>query len=159
MPLTEPLDARVAWLLGQTRLRIDPRPFVVVRVPSAYEASLRGVLADIYAPFFVQVFPHEQSIVLPADEWARLRARFPGAQEEAGYRFLTLDAARDWDVTGYLAAVTAALAGARIPAGPLSSFHHDHLIVRDVHMTDAVRVLENLISDSRVAAGCAPDGA
>ncbi|MGH2403440.1 MAG: ACT domain-containing protein, partial [bacterium] len=57
----------------------------------------------------------------------------------------------DWQVTGYLAAVTAALGQARIPVGVLSSFHHDHLIVQDQHLAPAVVVLERLIDAARAA--------
>lgn len=142
-------DTRIAAPLAQTRLRVDPRAFVIVGVPSAHEASLRGALAGIYAPFFVQIFPHEQTLVLPEDEWIRLRAKFPGAREEPGHRLVTLDVVLDWETTGYLAAVTSVLAGAGIPVGVLSSFQHDHLLVRDVYLTRAETALERLIDAAR----------
>ncbi|MGQ0548144.1 MAG: ACT domain-containing protein [Armatimonadota bacterium] len=147
--MTATPDAPLAALLAATRLRVDPRAFVIVGVPSAHEASLRGALAGIYAPFFVQIFPHEQTLVLPEDEWKRLRAKLPGAREEPGHRLVTLDVVLDWETTGYLAAVTAALAGAGIPVGVLSSFHHDHLLVPDVYLKRAETALERLIDAAR----------
>ena len=147
--MTARLDVRIATLLAQTRVRVDPRAFVIVGLPPAHEASLRGALAGIYAPFFVQIFPHEHTLVLPEDEWIRLRAKFPGAREEPGHRLITLDVVLDWEVTGYLAAVTAALAEAGIPVGVLSSFHHDHLLVRDVHLTHAESALKQLLDAAR----------
>ncbi|HET8679468.1 MAG TPA: ACT domain-containing protein [bacterium] len=150
-------EVRAAALLAQTRVRVDPRAFVIVGVPSAHQASLRGVLATVYAPFFIQIFPHEQTLVLPEDEWTRLRVKFPGAREEPGYRLITLEVVLNWAVTGYLAAVTAALAEAGIPVGVLSSFHHDHLLVRDVHLTRTEATLEQLIDAARDASPAVPD--
>lgn len=142
--MTGPRDERIDTLLAATRVRIDPRLFVIVAVPVPHAATLRGMLAQIYAPFFIQMFPDEQTIVVPEDEWRRLHATIPGAREETGYRLVTLDAVLDWDVTGYLAAVTAALAGAGVPVGVLSSFHHDHLLVQDAHLDRAVAALQVL---------------
>lgn len=142
-------EGHTAALLAQTRLRVDPRTFVIVGIPSIHEASLRGALAGIYAPFFVQMFPHEQTLVLPEDEWRPLRAKFSGAREEPRYHLITLDVVLEWEVTGYLAAVTGALAQAGIPVGVLSSFHHDHLLVRDVHLAGAEAALERLIEAAR----------
>lgn len=149
-------EGRIAALLAQTRVRVDPRAFVIVGIPSAHEASLRGALAGIYAPFFVQIFPDEHTLVLPEDEWVRLRAKFSGAQEAFGHRLITLDVVLDWEVTGYLAAVTGALVEAGIPIGVLSSFHHDHLLVRDAHLTRAEAVLQELFDAARAAVAPRP---
>ncbi len=146
-----PLDARIARLLARTTLRVDPRSFNIVAVPVPLENSVRNVLADVLAPFFVQFLPHEQTIVLAEDEWGRVREKFPGAREEPGYRLITLEAYLDWQVVGYLSVVTAALASARIPVGVLSSFHHDHLLVRGDRLDNAVAALQHLIDAARAA--------
>jgi hypothetical protein len=142
--MTGSRDEGIDALLAATRVRIDPRLFVILDVPATHAATLRGMLAQMYAPFFIQMFPDEQTIVVPEDEWGRLRATIPGAREETGYRLVTLDVVLDWDVTGYLAAVTAALAAAGVPVGVLSSFHHDHLLVQRAHLERAVAALQAL---------------
>ncbi len=148
-------DRAVAALLAQTRLRIDPRTFVIAAVPARYESTVRKTLTEIHAPFFVQITPGEQSIVLAADEWEKAQRGLPGAKEEPGYRMITLDVHLDWQVTGYLAAVTRALADAGVPVGVLSSFHHDHLLVRAEVLDKAEAALQHLID----AAGAAGDSA
>jgi hypothetical protein len=150
------LDPRIAGLLAQTVLRIDPRTFTIAGVPPSYERSVRAALVDVHAPFFVQVMAREVSVVLAEDEWARVRARFPGAREERGYRLLTLDVKLAWDVTGFLSAVTTALADEQIPAGVLSSFHRDHLLVRADLLERAAAALQRLIDAARAATQPSP---
>lgn len=151
-PARQPaLDPRIAGLLAQTVPRIDPRTFTIAGVPPAYEPSVRLALVDVHAPFFVQVMTREVSVVLAEDEWKRVREKFPGAREERGYRLITLDVKLDWDVTGYLSAVTAALAEAQVPVGVLSSFHHDHLLVRADLLERATTALQRLIETARAA--------
>ena len=149
--MTPPLDPKIAGLVAQTTLRVDPRLFTIVGVPGSLGISVRKALADVHAPFFVQFFPHEQTIVLAEDEWIRVKGKFPGAGEEPGYRLITLEANLDWQVVGYLSVVTAALARARIAVGVLSSFHHDHLLVRADRLEDAVAALQHLIDAARAA--------
>ncbi len=146
-----PIDPQITGLVAQTVLRVDPRSFNIVAVPASLEISVRKTLVDVHAPFFVQFFPHEQTIVLAQDEWIRVREKFPGAREEPGYRLITLEANLDWQVVGYLSVVTAALANASIPVGVLSSFHHDHLLVRGDRLDNAVAVLQHLIDAARAA--------
>ncbi len=146
-----PLDPKVAGLLAQTVLRVDPRAFIIVGVSASLEISVRRALADVHAPFFVQFFPHEQTIILAEDEWVRVKGRFPGAREEPGYRLITLEANLDWQVVGYLSVVTAALARAGIAVGVLSSFHHDHLLVHGDRLENALATLQHLIDAARAA--------
>ena len=149
-------DRAIAPLLAATVLRVDPRAFTIAGVPHVYESSVRVALADVHAPFFVQVTSTELSLILADDEWARVRTRFRGAKEERGYRLITLDVKLDWDVTGYLAAVTKTLAEHQVPVGVLSSFHHDHLLVRNDLLERAMDALRELVDEARAATGRAP---
>jgi hypothetical protein len=151
-----PVDPAIAPLLAKTVVRVDPRAFTIASVPPAYEPSVRLALADVHAPFFVQVMAKEVSLILAEDEWERVRPRFKGTKEERGHRLITLDVHLDWDVTGYLAAITKSLADEEIPVGVLSSFHHDHLLVRAELMEKAVAALRRLIDAARAAVGESP---
>jgi hypothetical protein len=150
---TPSIDPAIAPLLAATVLRVDPRAFTIASVPPIYEPSVRVALADVHAPFFVQVMAKEVSLILADDEWASVRPRFKGVKEEPGYRLITLDVKLDWDVTGYLAAVTKALADDQIPVGVLSSFHHDHLLVRSDLLERAAASLQRLLDAARAATG------
>ncbi len=143
----------LAHLLAQTRVRVDPRTFVIVSVPVRFESTLRQAIAEVHAPLFVQIGADELTAVLATDEWTRVRRVFPGATEEAGYRMITLEVRLDWQVIGYLAAVTRALADAGVPVGVLSSFHYDHLLVRDDLLGKAEAALQHLINAAGAASG------
>jgi hypothetical protein len=124
---------------------------VIASVPVRFDSALRKALAQVHAPFFVQIGSEELTAVLATDEWTRVHRAFPGATEEAGYRLITLEVRLDWQVIGYLAAVTRALADAGVPVGVLSSFHYDHLLVRGDLLGKAEAALQHLID----AAGAA----
>jgi hypothetical protein len=131
---------------------VDPRTFVIASVPVRFEAALRRALAGMHAPFFVRVGSSDLTLVAAQDEWRDVRGAFPGATEEAGYRLVTLDIPLEWQVVGYLAAVTRALADGGVPAGGLSSFHHDHLLIRGDVLPEAEAALRHLIDTAGAAA-------
>ena len=145
--------ADLTQLLAQTRVRVDPRTFVIASVPVRFEPALRVAVAQIHAPFFVQIGSDELTVALATDEWTRVRRVFPGATEEPGYRLITLEVRLDWNVIGYLAAVTRALADAGVPVGVLSSFYYDHLLVRDDLLEKAEAALQHLIDAAGAASG------
>jgi hypothetical protein len=139
----------VARLLARLKLRVDPRRFLVVRVPSSLSISMRKALADVHAPFFVQFFAGGQTVVLAEDEWMRVGARFPGARESRGYCLITLEVELEPDTESYLSAVTGALADEGIPAEVLSSFRHDHLLIPHDRLEQAVAALLRLAAAVR----------
>lgn len=151
--MSSPSPANLAHLLAQTRVQADPRTFVIVSVPVRFESTLRKALADLHAPFFVQIGSDELTVVVATDEWTRVHRAFPDAKEEAGYRLITLEVRLDWQVTGYLAAVTRALADAGVPVGVLSSFYYDHLLVRGELLEKAEAALQHLIATAGAASG------
>ena len=126
---------------------------MIASVPVRLESTVRKTLGDLHAPFFVQIGADELTVVLATDEWTRVRSAFRDAEVEAGYRLITLEVRLDWDVTGYLAAVTRALADAGVPVGVLSSFHYDHLLVRDDLLGKAEAALHHLIDAAGAASG------
>ena len=151
--MSSPSPADLSHLLAQTRVRVDPRTFVIVSVPVRFDSALRKALAQVHAPFFVQIGSEELTAVLATDEWTTARSAFRDTEAEAGYRLITLEVRLDWQVTGYLAAVTRALADAGVPVGVLSSFQYDHLLVRDDLLGKAEAALQHLIDAAGAASG------
>jgi hypothetical protein len=60
------------------------------------------------------------------------------------WALITLTVNSDLSAVGFLAAITAELAKARISVNAVSAFHHDHLFVPLDRADDALRVLERL---------------
>ncbi len=56
-------------------------------------------------------------------------------------RMITLNAYSALDAVGFLAAITARLAGAGISANAVSAYHHDHLFVPVARAEEAILLL------------------
>jgi hypothetical protein len=84
------------------------------------------------------------TLVLPRDEAvrAKLRYAFPS-------RLITLTVHSALDAVGFLAAITARLAGAGISVNAVSAFHHDHLFVPVDRAGEAMAVLQDMSAASR----------
>lgn len=60
---------------------------------------------------------------------------------ESGWRALMVEGPLDFALTGVLASLTGALAGAGIPVFAVSTFDTDYLLVKSARLTDAARAL------------------
>ncbi len=131
-------------LLRETRIEVAPATYVLLglshqdwtRLLENPELSPR---AD--APFMIFRDQREVTLLLPEDDWLRIRHAARDARVERGFRILTFDMELPWTVVGYLAQVTEILAKAQIPVGALSSFSRDHLLIKQEHIGNALRVL------------------
>jgi len=63
---------------------------------------------------------------------------------DGGWRRLTFDMVLPFDLVGFFAYLTAALAAAGIPIFALSSYSTDHFFVKDHDLEKAVKTLEGL---------------
>ena len=78
----------------------------------------------------------------------REEAEAAGLSHAFGSRLITLTVHSALDAVGFLAAITARLAGAGISANAVSAFHHDHLFVRVDRADDAMAVLREISSNA-----------
>jgi hypothetical protein len=134
----------VSELLRQTRVEVAPATYVIVGLSHQSWAQLLenpelSPRAD--APFMVFRDPHEVTLVIEADDWARIRHAARDAKVEKDYRLLTLDITLPWNTVGYLARVTELLAQVGISIGALTAFSRDHLLIKQDDLAKALRVL------------------
>lgn len=143
--MDHPIPSKSVWdLLRETRIEVAPATYVLLglshqdwtRLLENPELSPR---AD--APFMIFRDSSEVTLLVPEDEWLRIRYAARDARVERGFRMLTLDLELPWHVVGYLAQVTQILAQAQISVGALSSFSRDHLLVKQEDLGNALRVL------------------
>ena len=85
--------------------------------------------------------PFEVTLLLEEDDWRAMRHAARDARVEAGFRLVTLDVELGWNVVGFLAHVTAILAGDGIAVGALSAFSRDHLLIKQDDLGRALRAL------------------
>ncbi len=128
----------------------DPAPYVLATIPRSLEASVRGAIAGLHLPFFVEWAQDGIVLVARAVEWQQVAARFPGAVTEEGYRLVSLGAAagggghdpeRPAAAAADLAALVGLLQQRGITVRPLRSFYRDHLLVPAAHLAGCLEVL------------------
>ncbi|MEM9382360.1 MAG: ACT domain-containing protein [Planctomycetota bacterium] len=143
--LDEALDA-MRWV------EVDGR-FAIVGVdgPPAAED-----LEDLAPPSQVVTEEDETTLLVREDRLPGLLERRPGARVERDLVWFTFQAPMGWEVVGFLARVTAALADEGVPLGAVCGFHRDHLFVPARHRDRARRVLARLFPEEAAGRGPLP---
>lgn len=74
-----------------------------------------------------------------------LLARHPGAQVQRDLAWIRFELPMDWELVGFLAKVTGALAAQGVPLGAVCGYSRDHLFVARPHLARARLVLSRLL--------------
>lgn len=152
------MDPKVARLLARTRVVVQPEPLVWVSLPPSERAPLQRRADRFHSPFCLAFAPQEVSLVCREVEWEQAGRGLRARRVERGFRMITLDVELDLDVVGYLRVVTDRLAQAGVSVSVVSTFHRDHLLVREPDLDRARAVLEDLVRECAGAAGEAQEG-
>ncbi|MFT5731869.1 MAG: hypothetical protein ACJA2W_003078 [Planctomycetota bacterium] len=86
----------------------------------------------------------ETTLLVRASDVDAVRLRHPDLRSEAPLLWIRFEAAMGWEVVGFLAHVTSALAAAGIPIGAVCSFSRDHLFVNAAYRSAMAVVLDDL---------------
>jgi hypothetical protein len=65
-------------------------------------------------------------------------------KQEKGWSILTFEGQLPFELTGFLAIITQALAEEKIPVYVVSSFSTDHILVKKEYLIDTVKKLESM---------------
>jgi hypothetical protein len=128
-----PIDGSfsVDEILAATQLTVHPDNFVLVGLsPHEKLPTLAALPNDFYQ---IIVEPDVLTLLLKGRDWAGLAPAYPTAQTEGPLRLFTFSVAMDWDVVGFLAAVTSLLAANGIPLGAVCGYYRDHLFIAETH--------------------------
>jgi uncharacterized protein len=144
-------EARLRKLLARTPLRVRREPHALAAWPPSLAPLLAAQLSTIAARaggslVLWCVDEREVTALLPQSALAALPAP---TSCERDWTAITLDVVLAWDVTGVLAAVSGALAGAGIPIGAVTAFSRDHLLVPRARLDDALAALSGLCGEVR----------
>jgi hypothetical protein len=137
-------DKTVEDLLRETRVAVAPATYVLVGLTHRDWARLLEDPELSPRPetcFMILRDTKEVTILMEEGDWLRMRHVVRDAKVEANFRLVTLDVDLPWHVVGYFARVAEILAQAGIPLGALSSFSHDHLLLKQHDLGKALRVL------------------
>jgi uncharacterized protein len=137
-------------LLRQARVRVAPSLFYLVGLSHAEWGRLLEspeLSPRPEAVFMLLRDEHEVTLLLEARDWQVMRHAARDARAEGGFRLVTLDIVLDWTVVGFLAHVTTLLAQAGISCGALSAFSRDHLLIKQDHLGQALRILGEHVAE------------
>ncbi len=132
--------------LATATFESDGVNYRLLRLPPNAITAAAGVVAEIGEPFCALVVDsRELSLILPAAAVENFRVRLPEVDiADEICRLITINVVMEPELTGLVAAVSAALADAGIPLLPFAAFSRDHLLVMAEHAEQALAVLHGL---------------
>ena len=139
-----------AELLRQAKVEVAPETYVLVGMRHGDWARLLENPELSPRPesnFMLLRDPFEVTLLVEESDWRAMRHAARDAKFETDFRLVTLDVELGWDVVGFLAHVTKILAEAGVPVGALSAFSRDHLLIKQVDLGKALRVLGEHVAE------------
>ena len=143
-------SASIKKLLARTRLQVMPEDYYVVHLP----VDAKPIPGEWYRPATTRfaVFirePAEITLVVPRRKWLRMQNMFEKFKATGPMKVVAFDVKLSMVAFGYMAAIGAVLTEAEIRAVPISSFHHDHVLVKKADLPRAVKVLRQFLADCK----------
>ncbi len=135
-----------AQALAAASFESDGQDYKLLRLPAGAITAACAVIAQIGEPFCAMVVDRREiSLVLPSDAAQDFEARLPAvavAAETCG--LITINVEMEPEMTGLVARISEALAGAGVPVLPFASFSRDHFLVPAERVGDALAALRDL---------------
>jgi hypothetical protein len=140
----------VTKLLAKTKLVVMPEDYFLVRLP----VDAKPIPGEWYRPATTRfaVFirePNEITLVVPRRKWLRMQNIFEKYEVSGPMKVITFDIKLSLSVFGYIAAVSRALAEAKVSVLPMSSFHRDHILVSKKDLPRSMRLLRQLVQECK----------
>jgi hypothetical protein len=136
--------------LAQTGLRVHPAEFMLIGLDPGERFRVEADLPGLQGDFFQYILePDILTLLIDQASWARLGPRYPEAKVEGPLAVFTFTLAMDWEVVGFLAAVTGLLARSGIPLGAVCGYYRDHLFIATAYADQAERILRQEIERRR----------
>ena len=128
--------------LRGTKWRVETGRFALVGFPEGPRVEDLALLGR--APS--QVIREEEgtTLLIAEDALEGVLQRHPEARVERGLAWIRFSMEMDWELVGFLAHVTGALAEAGIPVGCVCTFDRDHLFVAEAYLEQSTQVLGGL---------------
>ncbi len=134
------MDVRLRSFIGKTKVVVAREEFALVHVKSEFALYSR------LKPFVVVTKGRMSTLACNVKDLSMVKVK---RKVSKPYSLIVFDAALPFNLTGYLAALTAVLAEARIPILAFSDFYRDYLLVRKRHARKAAAVLRRFIRSCR----------
>ena len=132
----------LAAALAKMSFSVEPSEFALVGFGAPPLADDLALLQVAPAQLIREV--NETTLLVRAADVAGLRARHSDLRVESPLLWIRFEAAMGWEVVGFLAHVTGALARKGVPIGAVCSFSRDHLFVSTKYREETLLVLREL---------------
>ena len=110
--------------------RVEPGRFALFGFPEPLAPPLAGLLGG-EGPVQITREGGETTVLCTAPLADRVRAEHPDAHAEEGLVWVRFELAMGWDLVGFLAHVTSALAAAGVSVGAVCGYSRDHLFLAE----------------------------
>lgn len=141
-------DVRKA--LKHASLYSDGIDYALIKLPPVAITVAAGIIAEIGEAFCtVIVDKDEVSLFVPAEAAIDFEDRLKGSTTASNfYRLITFDIELDFTLIGFMAVVSATLAGEGVSILPLAAYSRDHILVPASQFDIAMRELQKLQSET-----------
>lgn len=135
---------KIQELLNKTSVEVAPETFTLVSM--RHEDWLKllenpELSPRMTSPFMIFKDKFETTLLLDEIDYEKIRYAVLSAKAERAFRLLTFDVTLDFNVVGFTAEVSRILADANIPMVALSAFSRDHLLIKQIDLANALKVL------------------
>lgn len=137
-------------ILKSSKLLVSPDTFHVVSVD---HDRWRDLLSDPHlsprmeSEFLIFKDRWEVTIVVDDEDFKTLRSGLTDARIESGFRLLSFDAEMEFDVVGFIAAVSSVLAESGISILPAFSFRRDHVLLKQEDLAAALKAFRGIVDE------------
>jgi hypothetical protein len=135
-------------VLAQADLYTDGIDYVIIRLPPKAITVASGIVAEIGESFLALIADKDEvTLVIPAeavDDFSKRLRDF--AQSPKVYRLITFNVELDFDLIGFMALVSHALAEAGISILPVAAYSRDHILIPADQIDIAIQTLQQLKS-------------
>lgn len=132
--------------LAKMSFSVEPAEFALVGFQAPPGPEDLALLLIAPAQLIREV--DETTLLIRAADVEGLRGRHADLRVEAPLLWIRFEAAMGWEVVGFLAHITTALAKAGVPIGAVCSFSRDHLFVSVAYREATLIVLGELFPSS-----------
>lgn len=136
----------VADALQNAELYSDDYLYCFIRLPPNAVIAAASVVAEANNPFTaLLVDKDEVTLMLEEEDYHEYQRRLLGAEvSETRYRLITFDVELEPTLVGFMAAISTALAEARISLMPFAAYTRDHIFVSVDDFEKALTILRRL---------------
>jgi hypothetical protein len=142
------MNQAVIQALQKATLYSDGVDYSVIKLPARAITVSAGVVAEIGEAFCALIVDKDEvSLIIPRDAIEDFEHRLQGRTiAPSSYRLITFDLELDFNLFGFMATVSEALAKAEVSILPIAAFSRDHILVPSQQLDIALATLQKLQS-------------